>query len=191
MGKSWSLIIALPMLLSRHNYTTLQDGVSQSVVPEPAASISPGNLLEIHIFRPQPRLIESATLSPTTSVLSSLDENHYSRRECSLQEEFSQLGPGLDSMPLGLDPLPQDAENCRKGARDEPSEVSEPQLQPQAELVWPQPFPQCLPGVVLLLQGDVFIQRGSVTLLNKIAGLGWQILTQAVTLLCMSASPNV
>lgn len=28
-------------------------------------------------------------------------------------------------------------------------------------------------------------------MLNKITGLGWQILTQAVTFLCLSATPNV
>lgn len=28
-------------------------------------------------------------------------------------------------------------------------------------------------------------------MLNKVTGLGWQILTQAVTLVCMSVTPNV
>lgn len=50
----------------------LDQWVSLSVVPEPAALTSSGNMLEMQILRPYPTLSESATLGPGTSIYESL-----------------------------------------------------------------------------------------------------------------------
>lgn len=55
----------------------------------------------------------------------------------------------------------------------------------------PRPSSAPNPSFSACLQGDVIYSKGFSFSLNKITRLGWQILTQAVTLLCISAAPNV
>ena len=50
------------IICSRVRLSSLQPNGSQSMFPSPAASVSPGNFLEIQILRPYPRATKSETL---------------------------------------------------------------------------------------------------------------------------------